>query len=206
MAEEFRHVHPRSAARCRGDTGTGHFVETRGRALLRLMPMLTVANACSRWPTPRCSWSAWASVWCSCPSRSNSSTRRTRWPTPVSSPASPRTSRPSSARLRATSPTAPGRRNPWILGGGLAALGARSPAQARRGRPCVYRGIEVPGNPEESAWRPRGRHHPKHQDRVSRTGPRRTRPETGPTLSSHDCALSRRQRRTTWAAALSRSC
>jgi hypothetical protein len=32
------------------------------------------------------------------------------------------------------------------------------------------------------------------------TGPRRTRPEIGPALASHHCALSSRARRTTWAA------
>lgn len=52
MAEEFRHVHPRSAARCRGDTGTGRpRRDSRSRAAAvdahahGGQRLLTVANA-----------------------------------------------------------------------------------------------------------------------------------------------------------------
>ncbi len=48
-------------------------------------------------------------------------------------------------------------------------------APKTQGAAALYRGIEVPGNPKESARRPRGRHHPKHQDQMSRSGTRTSR-------------------------------
>jgi hypothetical protein len=76
-----------------------------------------------------------------------------------------------------------------------------SRAQSARGEGHVDRVVAWAGRPgAPRSGDVRGRVRPVTRPVGYGTGPRRTRPEIGPAPSSHNCALSLRQRRTTWAA------